>query len=75
MIEGRPVEAGPFTLRRRFLAGYKIPAHSHPAIEHVTILSGVINFGMGDKFDASQRKPMPKEETVIQLHGIGPWDV
>ena len=92
VIEGKPVEAGPFTMRLRFPAGYKIPAHSHPAIEHVTVLSGVINFGMGDKFDASQLKPMPsgsfivmpigtnhfvetKEETVIQLHGIGPWDV
>jgi quercetin dioxygenase-like cupin family protein len=92
VIEGKPVEAGPFTMRLRFPAGYKIPAHSHPAIEHVTVLSGVINFGMGNKFDAAQLKPMPsgsfivmpigtnhfvetKEETVIQLHGIGPWDV
>jgi quercetin dioxygenase-like cupin family protein len=92
VIEGKPVEAGPFTMRLKFPAGYKVPAHSHPAIEHVTVLSGAVNFGMGDKFDASQLKPMPsgsfivmpigtnhfvetKEETVIQLHGIGPWDV
>jgi ChrR Cupin-like domain len=65
VIEGKPVEAGPFTMRLRFPAGYKIPAHSHPAIEHVTVLSGVINFGMGDKFDASQLKPMPTGSYIV----------
>jgi mannose-6-phosphate isomerase-like protein (cupin superfamily) len=92
VIEGKPADAGPFTMRLKFPAGYKVPAHSHPAIEHVTVLSGALHFGMGDKFDATKTKPMPsgsfivmpigtnhfgetKEETVLQLHGIGPWDV
>jgi quercetin dioxygenase-like cupin family protein len=92
VIEGKPAEPGPFTMRLKFPAGYKVPAHSHPAIEHVTVLSGTINFAMGDKFDAGKFKPMragsfivmpvginhfveTKEETVIQLHGVGPWDV
>lgn len=92
VIEGKPSEPGPFTMRLKFPAGYKVPPHSHPAIEHVTVLSGLINFGMGDRFDADKSRPMragsfivmpigtnhfveAKEEALIQLHGIGPWDV
>jgi hypothetical protein len=32
-------------------SGYKIPAHSHPMTEYVTVLSGTFNLGMGDKLD------------------------
>ncbi len=73
-------------------AGYKLPAHWHPAVEHITVISGTFHFGMGDQFDESQLKPMQtgtfaylapkmnhfamaKEETVIQLYGIGPWGI
>ena len=69
VIEGKPVEAGPFTMRLKFPAGYKVPAHSHPAIEHVTVLSGAVNFGMGDKFDASQLKPMPSGSFIVMPIG------
>lgn len=51
LIEGNPGEAGPFTFRLRFPAGYRIPPHTHPAIEHVTVLSGTFGIGMGESFD------------------------
>jgi uncharacterized RmlC-like cupin family protein len=51
VLEGKMNEAGPITARLKFPANYKIPAHFHPAVERVTVLSGTINFGMGDKFD------------------------
>jgi quercetin dioxygenase-like cupin family protein len=92
VIEGKPSEPGPFTMRLKFPAGFKVAPHSHPAIEHLTVLSGTINFGMGDTFDAAKLKPMragsfivmpvgtnhfveTSEETVIQVHGVGPWGV
>ena len=92
VIEGKPSEPGPFTMRLKFPAGFKVAPHSHPAIEHLTVLSGTINFGMGDRFDAGKLTPMragsfivmpvgtthfveTKEETVIQVHGVGPWGV
>jgi hypothetical protein len=31
--------------------GYKIPPHWHPTDENVTVLSGKLGAGMGDKFD------------------------
>ena len=48
VIEGNPAEAGPMTLRLKFPANYQIPAHTHPAIEHITVLSGTLHVGMGD---------------------------
>jgi len=32
-------------------AGYQIPAHSHPTTEALTVLSGKLLIGMGDKLD------------------------
>src|SRR5437016_12154587 len=58
LIEGPPTDAVPFTFRLKFPADYKIPAHSHPAIEHVTVISGTLNFGAGDKLDAAMTKPL-----------------
>ena len=54
LIEGKPSEAGPFTFRVKFPANYKIPAHWHPAIEHVTVISGTFNIGTGDKLDSGK---------------------
>lgn len=90
LMEGNPANPGLFTLRLRLPANYKIPAHWHPADEHVTVISGTFYMGMGDKFDESKTKGlaagsfavMPtktnhfaftKAETVVQLHGMGPW--
>lgn len=51
VLEGKMNEAGPITARLKFPANYKVPAHFHPGMERVTVLSGTINFGMGDKLD------------------------
>jgi quercetin dioxygenase-like cupin family protein len=31
--------------------GYKIPPHTHPTAENLTVISGTFNIGTGDKFD------------------------
>jgi quercetin dioxygenase-like cupin family protein len=59
VLEGNPKEAGPFTMRLSFPDGYRIPAHSHPAVERVTVVEGTFRVGMGDKFDASALTPLP----------------
>ena len=58
VIEGPLNEAVPFTFRLRFPADYKIPAHWHPAIEHVTVISGTFNLGDGDKLDPAKTTPL-----------------
>src|SRR5712692_7333663 len=92
ILEGDPTKPGLFTMRIKFPAGYKIPPHWHPAVEHATVISGALNIGIGDKFDPAKAKELPagsfsmmpakthhfawvKEETVIQVHGIGPWGI
>src|ERR1044071_5477583 len=51
VLAGDPGKPGPFVIRLKFPAGWKIPAHQHPGAEAVTVISGNFGFGMGDKFD------------------------
>jgi quercetin dioxygenase-like cupin family protein len=93
VIEGPLDQAGvPFTARIKFPANSKVPPHWHSTIEHVTVISGGLNMGVGDKLDTSKTQVLGPgsvsimqpgthhfawfgEETVLQLHGIGPWTV
>lgn len=60
VIEGDPKAAGKlFTMRFKFPAGYRIPPHFHPADEHVTVLSGELFMGMGEKLDTSNAQALP----------------
>ena len=52
VVSGDPNAPGPFVMRLRAKTGASIPAHWHPADENVTVLSGTLKLGMGDKFDA-----------------------
>jgi hypothetical protein len=54
VIMGDPSKAGPFVLRFRAPANYRIPAHWHSQPENLTVLSGAFHLGMGDKFDAKK---------------------
>jgi len=51
VLEGKMNEAGPITARLKFPANYRVPPHTHAGVERVTVLSGTMNFGMGEKFD------------------------
>ena len=65
MIEGPANEAVPFIFRLKLPANYKIAAHWHPAIEHVTVISGTFNMGTGDKLDHSKTHPLPAGSVAI----------
>jgi quercetin dioxygenase-like cupin family protein len=92
LLEGDPSKAVPITMRLKFPAGYRIPAHTHPVVEHVTVLSGAFHMGAGDKLDQSKGMRLgaggfvaipagsthyawASEETVVQLHSVGPWGI
>lgn len=92
VLAGDPGKAGPFVLRARMPDGYKVPPHSHPTEESVTVLKGAMLIGMGDKFDRKKMEQltagsfvqMPKDmrhyvvakgETIIQVTGVGPFDI
>src|SRR5512132_562733 len=42
VIEGDLAKPGPFLIRVKFPAGYKLAPHTHPSIEHTTVLSGTM---------------------------------
>ena len=92
ILEGDLSKEEPFVFRVKLPDGYRIAAHTHPKAERVTVITGTLNIGMGDKFDETKLKPMPtgtfgtwpagmkhfasvKGETILQLHGIGPWTI
>lgn len=66
VIEGKMSEAGPITARVKLPANYRIPPHFHATQERVTVLSGTVNIGMGDKFDAQKTTAM-KPGTVLLM--------
>jgi quercetin dioxygenase-like cupin family protein len=52
VMSGDPAATGFVSLRAKMPPGYQIPPHTHPTDEHVTVLSGSLAYGMGDKMDA-----------------------
>lgn len=92
LLEGDPSKDGPFLFRVKVPDGYRIPPHTHPKVERVTVISGTFRIGTGFEFDESQMQDMPagtygfwpagmehfamaKGESVVQIHGIGPWSI
>jgi hypothetical protein len=69
LIEGQLDQPVPFTLRLQYPADYQLPAHRHPAIEHVTVLSGAINMGVGDTLDKTRTTAMPTGSIMIVQPG------
>ena len=64
-MEGNAKEPGPFTMRLKFPANYKVSPHTHPADEHITVISGTFYMGMGDKFDEAAAKELPTGSFVV----------
>lgn len=92
VIEGDLKKQEPYTFRIKFPAGYRVPVHTHPVTERVTVLSGNFHLGIGTTFDETKARALTpgsvaimepgvpmfaftEEETIIQVHGTGPWGV
>ena len=88
VISGDPSKDGPFVIRGQLPPNYVIAPHWHPTDEHVTVLSGSVSMGMGDKVDKGEELAaggyaalparMPhylttKTGATVQVHGMGPF--
>lgn len=62
VLQGDPSKAEPFTVRLRFPNGYRIPPHTHPTAENVTVLSGTFLAGMGPKFVESTMQAFGRDD-------------
>ena len=56
VLYGDPAKEGLFVMRLKFPANYRVPPHTHPVDEIVTVISGEFNIGMGAEFDETQTK-------------------
>jgi quercetin dioxygenase-like cupin family protein len=64
-MQGDPSKAGEeFTVRLRFPNGYRIPAHTHPTAENVTVLKGTFLAGMGEQFSEANLKAFGRDGFV-----------
>jgi quercetin dioxygenase-like cupin family protein len=58
VLDGDPTKPGPFVMRAKFPAGYRVPPHWHPTDENLTIISGSFAVGTGDKLDEASMKTL-----------------
>jgi len=65
LIEGPMNEAKPFVFRVKFPANCKIAPHYHPAIEHVTVMSGGFGMGTGDVQDPAKGMKLPAGSVAV----------
>ncbi len=59
VLFGDPTKEGLFALRLKVPSGYAVPPHTHPVDEVVTVISGTISLGMGERADRSAAKELP----------------
>jgi len=70
VLAGDPNKKGLFTVRLQTPAGYKVPPHTHPTSEHITVISGTFNTGTGDKFDEAAGKEMGAGGYMVMPPGM-----
>jgi quercetin dioxygenase-like cupin family protein len=59
VLLGDPGKPGPYVVRSKFPANYKMMPHTHPDNRTYTVVSGTLQLGFGDKFDAAKLKSYP----------------
>jgi hypothetical protein len=91
ILEGDLGKPGTLAFRLKLPAGYKLMPHSSPAIDRIVVVSGTFNLGSGEKFDSARMIPLhtgyvhwpdkspyfavAKDETIIEIQGVGPFRV
>ena len=91
VLSGDPAKAGPFVIRLKAPAGFKIPRHWHPSFEQVTVIEGDfslsmgeagkshdVDFGPGDYVNLPakmQHGGSTKGGMVVQVNSTGPFEV
>lgn len=70
LMEGDPTQKGPFTMRLQLPANYRIPAHHHPTDEHVTVISGSLYMGLGDRLDTTKGRALTPGSFALMKTGI-----
>lgn len=70
-IEGGPPNLPvPYSFRLKFPAGSRLMPHTHPTIEKLTVISGMLNQGLGEKFDQAATEAVPPGGFSYRAPGV-----
>ena len=69
VLEGDLKSAGPLMFRLKVPPNTKVPVHTHPGDERVTMIAGTLYFATGDKFDAKKATVYKAGDTFIVPQG------
>ncbi len=59
VMTGDPNNPGLFSVRLKLPPGYKTMPHWHPQTQFITVLSGTLRYGVGDKWDPAAMREVP----------------
>jgi quercetin dioxygenase-like cupin family protein len=65
VLHGDPRGPGLFTIMVSFPADYRVPPHTHPFDERVTVLGGALGVGHGEQLDPGQGTLLPPGTFVL----------
>jgi len=65
VLLGDPRKPGPYVLRVKVAADYRIMPHKHPDTRTYTVISGTWQMGFGDQFDSAKLKTFPAGSVYI----------
>jgi quercetin dioxygenase-like cupin family protein len=65
VIEGRLDQPGPITARLKLPARYRLPAHWHTSVQRVTVLSGTLNYGVGDRLSFNKTTALGQGSVLV----------
>jgi quercetin dioxygenase-like cupin family protein len=71
VLYGDPAKPGLYVVRLKLPAGTKVIPHTHPEdIRTMTVLSGTLYFGFGDKWDESKLMAYPAGTFFTELPNV-----
>lgn len=69
VIRGDPSKVGPYIYRIKLPPNFTVAAHTHPDDRIVTVLSGTVFHGAGEKFDATKLRSLPVGSVFLYTAG------
>lgn len=70
VLYGDPAKEGDFVVRIKAPKGYRVPPHTHPTAELVTIISGAFSFGRGQSADRASVEKLPAGGFISMPAGV-----
>lgn len=70
VLHGDPAKEGLFVMRLKAPNGYRIPPHTHPKAEFVSVVSGRLRLGLGPTADRGSLEDLPPGAFTTMPPGV-----